>query len=55
MELSNNELLNILIALGDSLRREDDIRPNVFWIEDLNALRHKVREELRRRNSGHVA
>lgn len=51
---TNDELLNILIALGDSLRREDVNRPNDPWIQEINALRHKVREELKRRHSGHV-
>lgn len=50
MTFTNEELLNILIALGDSLRREEVARPNELWIEDLSALRHKIRTELKLRS-----
>lgn len=40
---TREELLTILIALNDSLRREEEHRPNGFWLEDIVALRDRVR------------
>lgn len=45
------ELLIILVALGDSLRREEEHRPNDPWAGEINALRKKVREMLKAHHS----
>lgn len=44
---NHDELLTILIALGDSIRREEEHRPNDPWLREIIALRDRVRAMLK--------